>query len=231
MRSLVFPWKPVVAERFAKASKVELVGRGVKDVFECWVRQMRLDFMSVAHRIVVAMRRMWSLEKKKSKAIFATNGMALLSPVPILVGRQMNGPVRLDMVMEPAPEDVRLLDDRIYEFNVQATGISDGKYLALFLREDDGTTVGGLFGWTWGETCYVRDLYIPAHLRNKGHGSSLMRTVEAEARARGCGQIVLTTHSFQAPDFYRRLGFEITGRVDGYPRGHQYLTMVKRLTR
>jgi ribosomal protein S18 acetylase RimI-like enzyme len=56
-----------------------------------------------------------------------------------------------------------------------------------------------------------------------------MRTVEAEARARGCGHILLETHSFQAPDFYRKLGFEIIGCVDGYPRGHRSLTMRKRL--
>ena len=130
---------------------------------------------------------------------------------------------------EPSREDVRLLDDRLYAFNVQATGIADGKLLALFLRDKDGAAVGGIYGWTWGETCYVRYLFVPAEMRKQGHGSSLMHAVEAEAKARGCVQIVLQTHDFQAPEFYRRLGFEITGRVDGYPRGHQYLTMVKRL--
>jgi GNAT superfamily N-acetyltransferase len=137
---------------------------------------------------------------------------------------------RLVLETKPKPEDVRLLDERLYEFNVQATGILDGKLLALFLRDPDGAApVGGLFGWTWGETCYVRYLFVPADLRNRGHGTGLMRAVEAEARARGCRQIVLATHDFQAPEFYRRLGFEMTGRVDGYPRGHAYLTMVKRL--
>ena len=119
-----------------------------------------------------------------------------------------------------------MLEDRIYEFNVQATGISDAKLFALFLRDDGRNAVGGIFGWTWGATCCVRNLYVPELL---GLGFALMRAVEAEAKARGCGQILLETHEFQAPDFYRRLGFEMIGRVDGYPRGHQYLTMVKHL--
>jgi ribosomal protein S18 acetylase RimI-like enzyme len=96
-------------------------------------------------------------------------------------------------------------------------------------RDGNERTIGGVFGWTWGGTCYIRYLFVPPHLRRQGRGLSLMQAVETEARARGCTQIVLETHSFQAPEFYRKLGFEITGCVDGYPRGHRYFTMVKRL--
>ena len=131
---------------------------------------------------------------------------------------------------EPSPEDIRWLEEQIHAFNVQATGISDGKLLALFLREADGATVGGVFGWTWGDSCYVRYLFIPEPLRGEGHGTRLMQAVEAEAKARGCNQIVLETHDFQAPRFYERLGFAIAGRVEEYPRGHQYLTMIKQLS-
>src|SRR5262249_17478957 len=88
---------------------------------------------------------------------------------------------------------------------------------------------GGVFGWTWGATCYIRYLFVPAGMRRRGHGSRLMATVEAEAALRGCHQIVLETHDFQAPEFYRKLGFAITGRVPDYPCGHQYLPLVKRL--
>ena len=134
-------------------------------------------------------------------------------PAGRAMGRTMGDPSNTRPVLETEPksQDIRL-DERLYEFNVQATGIADGKLLALFLRREDGATVGGIYGWTWGETCYIRYLFIPTEMRNQGHGSSLMHAVEAEARARGCGQIVLQTHDFQAPAFYRSLGFEITGR-------------------
>ena len=136
---------------------------------------------------------------------------------------------RMELQAEPKSEDVQLPDERIYEFNVERTGIDDGKLLASFLKDCNGTVLGGVFGWTWGATCYVRYLFVPAALRKRGLGSRLMTAVEAEARTRGCRQIVLETHDFQAPEFYRKLGFAITGRVADYPLGYQSLTMVKQL--
>ncbi len=130
---------------------------------------------------------------------------------------------------DPDPEHARFLDDRIYEFGVQATGITDGKLLAVLLRGPDGKVVGGAYGWTWGGTCYIRHLFIPASMRGQGLGSRIMRMVEEEAVARRCEQIVLETHDFQAPGFYRKLGFTNVAAVEGYPRGHRYLTMLKRL--
>jgi ribosomal protein S18 acetylase RimI-like enzyme len=130
---------------------------------------------------------------------------------------------------EPGLEDIRFLEDGLIDFNIQTTGITDGSFIGIFLRGSDGSRTGGLYGWVWGSTCYVRYLFVAESLRKQGQGTRLMRAVEAEARARSCRQIVLETHSFQAPGFYRKLGFEVIGRVDGYPRGHEYLTLVKRL--
>jgi hypothetical protein len=42
---------------------------------------------------------------------------------------------------------MRLLEDRRYEFNVQVTGISDGKFFAWLLKETNGVKVGGVLGW------------------------------------------------------------------------------------
>jgi ribosomal protein S18 acetylase RimI-like enzyme len=130
---------------------------------------------------------------------------------------------------DPTPDDLRFLRDRLNEFNASATGITDGNFLALFARAADGSPVAGVFGWTWGGTCYVRYLFVSANLRRQGHGTRLMHAIETEARFRGCQQIVLETHDFQAPRFYQKLGFGIVGRVDNYPQGHQFLMLVKHL--
>ena len=136
---------------------------------------------------------------------------------------------RLTIESNPDPDHVRLLEDSLDAFNLQTTGITDNELLAISLRGSDGEVVGGAYGWTWGETCHIRYLFVPAQMRNQGHGTRMMRAIEQEAVARRCRQIVLETHDFQAPDFYRRLGFAVVDVVDGYPHGHQYLTMLKRL--
>jgi len=141
----------------------------------------------------------------------------------------MAGDGSLIVETDPSLEDIRFLEDGLIDFNIQTTGITDGSFIGIFLRRSDGLRTGGLYGWVWGSTCYVRYLFVAESLRKQGQGTRLMRAVEAEARARNCRQIVLETHSFQAPGFYRKLGFEVIGRVEGYPQGHQYLTLAKRL--
>jgi hypothetical protein len=39
----------------------------------------------------------------------------------------------------PDPDDLRLLEEAIYAFNMRATGISDGQLFASFLRNDEKT--------------------------------------------------------------------------------------------
>lgn len=137
---------------------------------------------------------------------------------------------QLLIIDDPNPQDVQFLDDRIYEFNAARTGIADARLLAIILRDRHDEIVAGLYGWTWGRACEVRILWVHERLRGQGLGRRMMAGVEAEARARGAAQIVLSTHGFQAPDFYRSLGFEAVGHVDDYPLGHQSIYLRKRLS-
>jgi ribosomal protein S18 acetylase RimI-like enzyme len=57
-------------------------------------------------------------------------------------------------------------------------------------------------------------IVIDERHRRRGVGEALVTALEAEARERGCGLIFLTTaeRRKEAHSFYRRLGFQETGR-------------------
>ena len=57
----------------------------------------------------------------------------------------------------------------------------------------------------------------------------MIEAAEREGRARGCRLATLETHSFQAPEFYRKLGWEVFGVLDDYPAGHRKYYLKKSL--
>ena len=130
----------------------------------------------------------------------------------------------------PASADIQFLNDRIYEFNASTTGIDNGAFLTILVRDDPGTIVAGLHGWTWGDCCEIKTLWVQADRRRQGLGSRLLAAAETEARRRGARQIVLSSHTFQAPAFYHRHGYETLIVIEGYPSPHGQHYLRKWLT-
>jgi GNAT superfamily N-acetyltransferase len=133
------------------------------------------------------------------------------------------------LVDQANPAAVRRLSDALSSFNAAATGIDDGRELFAELCDQDGELYAGVHGWSWAGTCWIELLWVRDDQRGRGTGTALMRAVEAEARSRGCTQIALMTHSLQAPDFYRRHGFEQVCELEDYPPGHSDLLLRRRL--
>jgi GNAT superfamily N-acetyltransferase len=109
------------------------------------------------------------------------------------------------------------LDDELTRYNVPAAGAGPQRELTVQVRDEDGELVGGLSGWTWGTCAGVAMLWVREDARTSGWGSRLLAAAEREAAARGCAQMVLSSFTFQAPDFYRRHGYVETGRTEGLP--------------
>jgi len=130
---------------------------------------------------------------------------------------------------DPRREDLAVLDERLYEFNAAASGVDDGRLLAIFVRDGAGTIVAGVHGWTWGGTGFVQTIWVHETRRGRGLGSRLLGAAEAEARRRGCHQMHLDTHGYQAPDFYRKLGYEVIGELPGWPADDVRIFLRKRL--
>ena len=135
----------------------------------------------------------------------------------------------LQITTKPTPGDVQYLEDRLYEFNSTATGIADGEWLAIFVRDGSDRIVAGICGNIWGGCLEIRQFWVEEARRKQGLGTRLLGAAEQEARRRGCRQILLMTFSFQAPAFYAKHGFEVVAVVQDHPRGHENMLLRKRL--
>jgi GNAT superfamily N-acetyltransferase len=129
-----------------------------------------------------------------------------------------------------------LLSDRLYAFDVEATGLADGQRFAFPARDDDGTSWPGssagpgAVAASWTRACLpIRSragmelgdtpwLWVRADRRGRGLGTALLDRAEEVARSAGCDQVVLATHSFQAPALYVARGYHVVGEAPGYPR-------------
>jgi GNAT superfamily N-acetyltransferase len=120
---------------------------------------------------------------------------------------------------QPSKADIDELEELLNEFNFATTGIRDGRELAIFERDSDGRMVAGLYGWTWGGTCEIDMLWLDESRRKQGKGTAMLRAAEDEARRRGCTQVTLGSHGFQAPDFYLRHGYQLIATLANYPAG------------
>ncbi|MDA0117788.1 GNAT family N-acetyltransferase [Vibrio sp. T11.5] len=89
--------------------------------------------------------------------------------------------------------------------------------LACIAENQQGDFVGGLTGEIFTNTLFVEFLWVDEANRSAGTGSSLMARVEQEAKAYGVTDIYLDTYSFQAAEFYLKLGFKEVGRYQGFP--------------
>jgi GNAT superfamily N-acetyltransferase len=102
--------------------------------------------------------------------------------------------------------------------------------LHVWALDDTGALAGGLVGHTWATWLHVTYLWVDERHRGAGLGSRLLARAERLAREqRDCRMARLETWDFQAPDFYRRHGYEVVCVIPGYPPGVTEYTLTKRL--
>lgn len=120
----------------------------------------------------------------------------------------------------PVPSDLEVLHRELKEFNESRAGASNYKPLALFLRDTENQVVGGLTGSTGRDWLEIDCLWVSEVARGQGYGTQLIQTAEKEAIARGCHHAFVDTFSFQALDFYQKLGYIVFGTLEDFPPGY-----------
>jgi GNAT superfamily N-acetyltransferase len=143
----------------------------------------------------------------------------------------MSRPPIVEVSDDPPEEEYLRLWEVLKAFNVQAMGDCEPKTYSILLRDPDSRElIGGLWARSLWGSFYVDMLVAPEGQRGQGLGTRMLTDAEAEARARGCRDMLLDTYAFQARPFYERHGFRVMGQVDGDHRAFPRYFMIKELT-
>ncbi|MHC8319806.1 GNAT family N-acetyltransferase [Pseudomonas sp. GB2N2] len=135
----------------------------------------------------------------------------------------------VELTQNPTPEDREAILAPLRAYNVAQAGEGQSELLALLVRNDQGEILGGLYGRFFYQWLFIELISVPEQARGEGMGSKLMGMAEDLAREKECIGIWLDTFDFQAPEFYKKLGYSELGQIVDYPPGHKRFFFQKRL--
>ncbi|MCN9241933.1 GNAT family N-acetyltransferase [Streptomyces sp. RY43-2] len=102
--------------------------------------------------------------------------------------------------------------------------------LHVWALDAAGELAGGVVCHTWAEWLHVTYLWVDAPHRGTGLGTRLLAEAERVARTeRDCLAARVETWDFQAPEFYRKQGYEVVSVIPDYPPGITEYILTKRL--
>ena len=125
--------------------------------------------------------------------------------------------MKLEFKLNPEQNDLDFIRDGIRAYNNMHLPDGDVNAIGCLARNDEGKVIGGLTGEMFNNTVFVEYLWVDAEARTSGVGRKLIALLEEQVKPRGVTHLYLDTYSFQALDFYLKLGFEKVGQYSGYP--------------
>ncbi len=114
-------------------------------------------------------------------------------------------------------------------YNAKKIGRFNWKDLDFEAIDSKGKLIAGLVSGTYWGWLFVKMLWVDEKHRNKDIGTQLLNKAEAVAKKRGCKYVHLDTFDFQAPGFYRKLGFKRFGSLKHFPKGSERYFLYKKI--
>ncbi len=129
----------------------------------------------------------------------------------------------------PTAEDLAVIGGRLTAFNEADVGPADRRLLAVVVRDEAGSIVAGVSGYTaWG-WLYVQWLWVAEEQRGAGLAGRMLAAAETDAKARGCHGAYIDTFSPVALKTYQRAGYLPFGALEDFPPGRTRTFLQKRL--
>ena len=77
------------------------------------------------------------------------------------------------------------------------------------VKDNKNSIIGALQAYTAFAEIYLDDIWVRPSYRGQNLGRKLIKALEGKFRNKGYNNINLVTSHFQAPDFYKKCGFEV----------------------
>lgn len=99
-----------------------------------------------------------------------------------------------------------------------------------FVAVDGQNFVGAISALRNGTWFYITDLFIEKAYRGRKLGAQLLTALEAKARDIGVSNLYAWTASYEAPIFYRKMGYSVFCEMEHYyAGGHSRIGVKKKL--
>ena len=120
-----------------------------------------------------------------------------------------------DIEVDYQLEEAEIIGQGLRDYNTPFLGRQKSIHFAVYLKDENGRVVGGILAWMRPgiKLLYIDTLWVSPAWRNQGYGKQLMEKAEAEGKKHGCNHAQVDTLSFQAEQFYQKLGYKQIGVV------------------
>jgi len=130
-------------------------------------------------------------------------------------------------------EDAPYIREKLMEYNMQYLSNEEIAFanedVSITVQDEEGNILGGITGNTKLHCLFIQFLWIDESLRGLGVGAKLLKEIEELAVKKSCKMVRVDTFSFQAPEFYKKQGYEVYGTVEDFPKGYSHYMLLKRV--
>ena len=102
-------------------------------------------------------------------------------------------------------------------------------YTSFEMRDENQELIGACTVKLFFGNLHIKVLIVKKKHRGQGFGTHLINHALQYAKEKDCRFVFIETMSFQAPEFYKKLGFEVELKRDGYTGGTSFYYLKKNL--
>lgn len=131
----------------------------------------------------------------------------------------------LKLVFEPTQkeENEKIILNGLAEYTLDKTGVSPdimSNSFHFFYKDEKEEIQAGIIGFCYCGCVYISMLWVHPRYRGQKLGVALVEEAEKLGKQQGCSFSTVNTMEWEAPEFYKKLGYEVEFKREGYADNH-----------